>query len=105
MKVKAKGTRAERAMVALHEKEGIECKRVPGSGAFEMLPGDLRVERQWQAEVKQRKNPPQTLDRWLAANDLLFIREDGKPREPRVYMTWRMYVRLMKAWQEVHWND
>lgn len=92
---KRKGGRVEREIVKMHEHIGIQAKRVPLSGAAEGFPGDVLIGRgnYLRAEVKSRKNPPKTMLRWLAKNDLLFIKPDREP--PVVVMTWDMYMQFV----------
>ena len=79
-----KGLRRERAIVDIHVKSSIRAERVPLSGALRYrgngadvdlyVRGDVPVK----AEVKARAGGTgfRTLDRWLGANDALFLWRD-----------------------------
>ena len=79
-----KGLRRERALVELHTKCGIHAERVPLSGASHYQGNgadiDLHVRgpQPLKAEVKARGegNGFKTLQRWLGANDALFLWRD-----------------------------
>src|SRR5437868_1496876 len=94
-----KGDRVERELVHLHQALGLNCCRVPLSGAVGgEFSGDLRlhlVGHQLRAEVKARRNGMKTLIDWLADNDLLFVRLDQQ--QPLVVLPWRTWTRLLQA--------
>lgn len=79
-KPKRKGTRKENDTVKWLQKKGLKAKRVPGSGAFEGLPGDVLIDMRsfgfphdLQCEVKARESGLKMLAKWLGNNDILFI--------------------------------
>ena len=91
-----KGARVERGLVHLHRDAGIDCERVPLSGAAGgRFGGDLVVADCYRAEVKSRAGGAgfRTLERWLADHALLFLKRDRQP--PLVVMPWAVYARLM----------
>lgn len=91
-----KGYRVEHEIVAAHLKEGIQCERVPLSGAAGgSYTGDLRILDFWTAEVKARKNGGgfKTIEDWLGENDMLFLKRNQKP--PLVVLPWDVYIHLM----------
>ncbi len=92
---KRKGSRIERELVHLHKLAGIDCKRVPLSGAVDGFKGDLRIVEDFTGEVKGRKTGRgfTVIERWLGDNDFLFLRQDRK--KPLVVMPWGMYAWLM----------
>lgn len=95
---RAKGDRIEREIVEAHHAVGVRCERVPLSGAAGgSFSGDLRVDGDLVAEVKARGNGSGflTIERWLAGNDLLFLRADK--RKPLVVMPWDLYADLISA--------
>lgn len=79
-KAKAKGDRIEKELVQKHRDIGIECCRVPLSGACGQsdkdFSGDLKCEipniGTLRGEVKARANGDgfKTLETWLGSNDL-----------------------------------
>ena len=97
---KQKGDRVERRIVHMFEGIGIPAKRVPLSGAVADYPHDVIVEHpkhgELSVECKARKNRDgfATLERWKGEADLLMLVSDRQ--EPRVYMTWEMFVALVK---------
>lgn len=93
-----RGSRIEREVVALHREAGLEAERTPLSGALGGdLAGDVIVARRLRAEVKARAKGDgfRTLERWLGANDLLFLRRNGCA--PLVVMDFALYARLLAA--------
>lgn len=78
---KDKGYRGENNLRHLLQDAGIECKRIPLSGASAILPGcDLLIgEDERQAEVKIRGNGFKKLYDWLANNEYLFVKADRLP--------------------------
>lgn len=83
-------------MVALHREAGLEAERTPLSGALGGdLAGDVIVAGRLRGEVKARANGDgfRTLERWLGANDLLFLRRNGSA--PLVVMDFTLYARLL----------
>ena len=79
-----KGLRRERAIVEVHTKCGIRAERVPLSGATHYRGNGADVDlyvrgvAPLKAEVKARGegNGFRTLERWLGANDALFLWRD-----------------------------
>ncbi len=97
-----KGDRAEREIVNLHRQAGIPAERVPLSGACGgSFSGDVIVghEPRFKAECKARKGGQgfAMLERWLAGNQLLFLRRDRA--RPMVCMDWDTYMKLIQAAQ------
>tara|TARA_B100000929_G_scaffold179541_2_gene142220 strand:- start:1759 stop:2040 length:282 start_codon:yes stop_codon:yes gene_type:complete len=86
------------------KKEGIEAERVPLSGACGgNYSGDIKLwlhncellpRNEYIAEVKCRKNGAgfKTIEKWLADNDLLFLKRDRA--EPMVVLTWESFMCL-----------
>jgi predicted NAD-dependent protein-ADP-ribosyltransferase YbiA (DUF1768 family) len=102
---KAKGRKLEQWIVKELEAIGIQARRQPGSGAFEAFPHDVEAVLpdggRVLVEAKQRKDEAwATGERWLGQADILVVRIDpdpGRPlKEPRVYMTWSTFARLVK---------
>jgi hypothetical protein len=99
---KAKGYRGEKALEKLHNDNGIECTRVPLSGAagntHEELKGDLRIIGRYTGEVKSRKTAHgwNTLLNWIGDSDFLFLKVD-RQKYPTVIMHWDIYLELMMA--------
>lgn len=96
-KSRDKGNRIEREIVNIHRKEGIPAERVPLSGAAGgSFTGDVYIAGVWTAEVKSRAGGDgfRTIERWLEANDLLFLRRDGQ--KPLVVLPWKNYIILAK---------
>ena len=58
----------------------------------------MQVTNEFRAEVKARKSGEgfATLEKWLGAADLLFLRRDRQP--PMVVMPWSVYARLMRTY-------
>ena len=76
-----KGYRIENEIRLLHVDLGIPAQRMPLSGALGGdMSGDLRIGT-LRAEVKARANGAgfRTLEKWLAGNDLLFLRRNRQP--------------------------
>ena len=100
-----KGSRIEREIAQLHTAAGIEARRVPYSGAvgtlfpeFTTMKGDVQIlGGEFIGEVKCRSNGAgfKTLERWLAGNDMLFLRRDRQ--SPLVVLPCDVYERLMKS--------
>lgn len=97
---KQKGDRAERKIVKLHKEMGVECQKVPLSGAVkaEGFDCDLRIKippEPLKAEVKARANGEEfrSVATWLEGNDLLFLIKDRA--EPLVVMSWDTYEALV----------
>lgn len=88
--------RGEHKLRAMHESEGIPCRRVPLSGSADGYSGDLIVDGEWKAEVKWRGSGEgfRVIERWLGAFDLLFLVRDRQT--PTVVMPWEMYAELMQ---------
>lgn len=95
-----KGLRRERAIVEIHTKCGMHAERVPLSGALRYQGNGADVDlyvrgaAPLKAEVKARGEGSgfKTLERWLGANDALFLVRDRA--EPLV-------VLRLHAWLEV----
>ena len=93
---KRKGSKLERWVAAELEKLGFRSHRVPGSGAFEGMPGDVRLalpDGQVLIECKHWRFGWRTGDSALKECDLLVIKRDFG--EPAVYMPWKFFERLM----------
>jgi|TARA_R100001198_G_C5169733_1_gene171134 hypothetical protein len=91
-----KGLRVEREIVALHTAMGVNAERVPLSGsAGGSYTGDVIVDNQYKVEVKSRNEGQgfALIQRWLADNDMLMIKEDRK--EPLVVLPWKTYKKLI----------
>lgn len=93
-----KGSRVEREIVAEHVRVGIPAKRVPLSGAAPGYKGDIQIGQWVVCEVKARANGEgfATLERWLGANHILFLRRNHA--QPTVVVEWETYLRMMRAW-------
>ena len=102
---KAKGNKLEKWLVTEFERMGLKARRQPGSGAFEAFPHDVEAilhdGSRLLCEAKQRKSSAwATGDRWIGSADVLVVRLDA-PRpfdptpEPRVYMSWSTFCRLV----------
>jgi hypothetical protein len=80
---RAKGTRAERAVVHLLQEHGLAAERVPLSGSARgRFGGDISVPalgRDLRGEVKARTNGFARLYDWLEGNDFLVLRSDRRP--------------------------
>jgi len=72
-----KGINAERELVRILKKAGINAKRIPLSGATEYQKGDILIDNIFVAEVKRRKRVALLYDMLKGAN-IGFIRADGK---------------------------
>lgn len=92
---RSKGARIEREIVALHDEIPVAAEKVSRSG---YTGHDLMIADTFKAEVKARREGFALLKRWLADNDLLFLRENGQ-RYPTVVMPWRVYSELIKSEQ------
>ena len=91
-----KGLRVEREIVGLHTAMGVNAERVPLSGsAGGSYTGDVIIDNQYEVEVKSRKEGKgfAMLQRWLADNDMLMLKEDRK--EPLVVLPWKTYKKLI----------
>lgn len=91
-----KGSRIEREVVAAHRERGIPAERVPLSGAAGgSFSGDLMVAGKIRGEVKARASGSgfATIERWLGANDALFLRRDRA--EPLVVLPSRTWFALL----------
>jgi hypothetical protein len=97
-----KGLRRERAIVEVHTKCGIRAERVPLSGATHYRGNGADVDlyvrgvAPLKAEVKARGegNGFRTLERWLGANDALFLwRDRAAPFVVRPLHVWLEIVR------------
>lgn len=101
-----KGGRVEREIVALIRELGVECRKVPLSGALakrlgDEYAGDVKL---WPfgpdnapltLEVKARAGGAgfATLERWLGSCDALVLKRNGVP--PMVAMPWTLWARLL----------
>ena len=75
---------------------GVNAERVPLSGsAGGSYTGDVIVDNQYKVEVKSRNEGQgfALIQRWLADNDMLMIKEDRK--EPLVVLPWKTYKKLI----------
>lgn len=93
---RTKGLRVEREIVAMHQAIGVHAERVPLSGAAGgSYKGDVIIDGQLRAEVKSRNEGQgfALLQRWLADNDMLIVKEDRK--EPLVVLPWETYRKLI----------
>lgn len=90
-----KGGDAERAIVNLHKQMNVHAERV-GTAGRQCHDVDIYHRGPRAApmcgEVKARAKIPQTVLKWLADNDLLFLKQDKL--EPVVVMPWRTYAEL-----------
>jgi hypothetical protein len=91
---RSKGARIEREIVALHDEIPCAAEKVSRSG---YTGSDLVIADEFKAEVKARTTGKgfTLLTSWLGANDLLFLREDGK-KYPMVVMPWSTYEKLIR---------
>jgi Holliday junction resolvase len=100
-----KGQRIERELVELHKAIGVYAERVPLSGStrYQGNGSDLDVY-PWGheapplcCEVKARESGAGfvTLERWLADNDVLFLRRNNA--EPLVMLPWRVWRRILQG--------
>ena len=103
-----KGGRVEREIVALIRDLGIECRKVPLSGALAKrlgadFAGDVKA---WAfgpdappltLEVKARAGGAgfATLEKWLGDCDALVLKRNGVP--PMVALPWVTWARLLKG--------
>ena len=103
-----KGGRVEREIVALIRDLGVECRKVPLSGALAKrlgadFAGDVKA---WAfgpdvqpltLEVKARAAGAgfATLERWLGTCDALVLKRNGVP--PMVALPWHVWARLLKG--------
>ena len=102
-----KGDRIERQIVALHTDMGVKAERVPLSGAAGgSFSGDVDIyacgsdAAPMVGEVKARAGGQGfiVLEKWLADNDILFLRRD-RVTEPLVVLPWRSWARLLAGAQ------
>jgi hypothetical protein len=102
-KHRAKGNRAEREIVKLHQDAGIHAERYPlsGSSRFRGSGHDIDIYPRGRdvplvAEVKARKsgNSFTMIERWLGEYDVLFLRKNQDP-QPLVVLPWRVYAELI----------
>jgi len=92
-KSRDKGSREERRISKIFNDAGVECKRVPLSGACDGFKGDLIARiggEDVQVEVKVRANGFKQIYGWLDGNDLLVLRADRA--EPLVVLPLRFYL-------------
>lgn len=95
---KRKGTRVEREFVNQAKAEGLDARRVPGSGAFAGLPGDCYIEG-LRCECKARKTGWATMEKWIAGNDVLLLKPDRS--DAMVVMWWKDWVQMLKELKEL----
>jgi hypothetical protein len=97
-----KGLRRERAIVEVHTKCGIRAERVPLSGATHYRGNGADVDlyvrgvAPLKAEVKARGegNGFRTLERWLGANDALFLWRDRAA--PFVVLSLHVWLEIVR---------
>jgi Holliday junction resolvase len=93
---RAKGNRAERAIVAFLQDRGFAAERVPLSGsAGGKYSGDVSIPllgRDMCAEVKVRAHGFNQLYSWLNGRDLLIVRQDRA--EPLVILPLRLAAEI-----------
>lgn len=97
-KAKAKGRRAEHAIVKLHTDIGIEAERMPLSGSLGgKYADDVLIAGTVRAEVKARANGAGflTLEKWMKNCPIMFLKRDRA--EPLVVMTAAQYRELALA--------
>jgi len=109
---KAKGAKLEKWLVDEFAAIGVKSRRQPGSGAFEAFPHDVEAILpngiKMLCECKQRKGDAwKTGERWIGSADVLVVRSDppknefaAKMREPRVFMKWSVFARLVTNQQK-----
>ena len=92
---RSKGARIEHEIVRLHHNIAIPAEKISRSG---YTGPDLHIADEFQAEVKARGSGEGfvTLEKWLGAADILFLRRDRQA--PFVVMPWAIYERLMRAY-------
>jgi len=78
---KDKGYRGENNLRHLLQDAGIDCERLPLSGASAITPScDLLIGKdEDQAEVKVRAEGFKSLYKWLSDNEYLFVKADRRP--------------------------
>lgn len=93
---KAKGRRAEHAIVKLHTDLGVEASRVPLSGVLGGVFSDDVDLPYGKGEVKARASGSgwKTLAKWMKACPVMFLKEDRKP--PLVVLTWPAYADMVQ---------
>ena len=77
-----KGNRVERELNKYFQQQGFFSKKVPLSGAVDHFKGDLilkLMDKEFQIEVKARKNGFKTIYQFLNSNDILAIKANNKP--------------------------
>ena len=77
-----KGNRVERELNKYFQDNGFFSKKVPLSGAVEHYKGDLilkLMEKEYQIEVKARKDGFKTIHQFLKSNDILALKANNKP--------------------------
>lgn len=96
-----KGARRERELVQAHQAIGIAAHRVPLSGAVEGYPGDVLLDVSGvgrmvgESKARASGNGFVTLEKWLGANDVLFLIRDRA--EPLAVLPWRTWTKLLAA--------
>jgi hypothetical protein len=106
-----KGARIEREIATRLTEAGVPTRRVVGSGAYgsydPRLRGDIQIGTPDDqspgilvGEIKGRASfNTKQLDGWLRDDDLLILRADGA-LDPKVYMPWKTFELLIKAYWE-----
>lgn len=91
-----RGANIEREIVRFHQDEGIPAEKMSRTGHSGV---DISIADEFAAEVKSRKGGSgfDTINRWLDGNEILFLREVGKP-DPTVVLTWATYLKLLKGY-------
>ena len=77
-----KGNRVERELNKYFQQQGFFSKKVPLSGAVEHYKGDLilkLMDKDYQVEVKARKDGFKTIHKFLKSNDILALKSNNKP--------------------------
>ncbi len=92
---RSKGARIEHEIVRLHHNIAIPAEKISRSG---YTGPDLHIADEFQAEVKARRSGEGfvTLEKWLGAADILFLRRNRQA--PFVVMPWAIYERLIQAY-------
>jgi len=76
-----KGNRVERELNKYFQQQGFFSKKVPLSGAVDHFKGDLilTLDKEYQVEVKARKDGFKTIHKFLKSNDILALKSNNKP--------------------------
>jgi Holliday junction resolvase len=96
---RAKGNRAERALIHILQENGFAAERVPLSGAARgRFAGDLSIPllgRDHRCEVKVRAGGFRKLYNWLAGADLLIVKADRA--KPLIIIPLNLGVEIARA--------